>query len=246
MGSTSDPEEFIVLVTGFGPFKENFPVNPSWAIASKLPEYLPPLRPKAAGTAAASELPPVRILVHPEPIRVNYQTVRATVPGLWDLEGKSGRPRIDLAVHIGMAGPRPMYQLECRGHRDGYAMKDVDGQFLGDQERHAAEGEDWIWHAMPKELETDLDVHDVLERWKKHSPDGLDLRISQDAGRYLCDFIYYSSLAHLVKAGEKRKVVFLHVPADLSERAIATGRELAVQLIRSLVESELSRKSAST
>jgi len=245
MGSTSDPEEFTVLVTGFGPFKENFPLNPSWAIASQLPEYLPPLRPKAVGTAAASKLPPVRVLVHPEPIRVNYQTVRALVPSLWDLEGKSGRPRIDLAIHIGMAGPRPMYQLERRGHRDGYAMKDVDGEYLRDQERHASEGEDWIWHGMPKELETDLDLDDVLERWKKYSPDGLDLRISEDAGRYLCDFIYFSSLTHLLKAKEERKVVFLHVPADSSETAITTGRELAIQLIRSLVESELSRESAS-
>lgn len=234
-----------MLVTGFGPFKENFPLNPSWAIASTLPDYLPALRAKSAGTAKAPELPPVRILVHPEPIRVNYQTVRALVPSLWDLERKTSRPRIDLAIHIGMAGPRPMYQLERRGHRDGYAMRDVDGEFLRDQERHAAEGRSWIWHGMPKELETDLELDDVLERWRKHSPDGLDLRISEDAGRYLCDFIYYSSLSHLLKAGEQRKVVFLHVPADSSESAIATGRELAIQLIRSLVESEINRKSAS-
>jgi hypothetical protein len=63
-----------------------------------------------------------------------------------------------------------MYQLERRGHRDGYAMKDVDGEYLRDQERHAREGEGWIWHNMPKELETDFDLDDVLERWKEHSP----------------------------------------------------------------------------
>ena len=70
----------------------------------------------------------------------------------------------------------------------------------------------------------------------------MDLRISEDPGRYLCDFIYFSSLAHLVKARKDRKVVFLHVPADSSDRAITTGRELTVQLIRSLVESELNRR----
>jgi pyrrolidone-carboxylate peptidase len=73
---------------------------------------------------------------------------------------------------------------------------------------------------------------------------GLDLRISEDAGRYLCDFIYFSSLSHLLKARQERKVVFLHVPADLSESAITTGRELTVQLIRSLVESELGSRTA--
>lgn len=236
-------------------------MNPSWAIASKLPDYLPPLRTKAPGASAGVKLPPVRILVHPEPIRVNYQTVRAVVPDLWDLEGKSGRPRIDLAIHIGMALPRPIYQIERRGHRDGYAMKDVDGHFLGDEETHAREGKEWIWHDMPKELETELDLDDVFERWQKHSPvsvpaqaalsdesmltsfqDGLNLRISEDAGRYLCDFIYFSSLSHLLKAKQRRNVVFFHVPADASEKAITTGRELVLQLIRSLVESEVSRK----
>jgi pyroglutamyl-peptidase len=72
--------------------------------------------------------------------------------------------------------------------------------------------------------------------------DNLDLRISEDAGRYLCDFIYFSSLAHLSKAKESQRVVFLHVPSDYSEQAITSGRELVLQLIKSIVESELARK----
>lgn len=69
----------------------------------------------------------------------------------------------------------------------------------------------------------------------------MDLRLSEDAGHYLCDFIYFSSLAHLYKAGKERKVLFLHVPSDASEHGIAIGRELLLQLIRSVVESEVSR-----
>lgn len=70
---------------------------------------------------------------------------------------------------------------------------------------------------------------------------GSDLRISEDAGRYLCDFIYFSSLAHLYKQNDYRRVIFLHVPSDASDPAVAKGKELTVHLIRSLVESELSR-----
>jgi pyrrolidone-carboxylate peptidase len=70
----------------------------------------------------------------------------------------------------------------------------------------------------------------------------MDLRISEDAGHYLCDFIYFSSLAHLYKAGERRRVLFLHVPSDASEHSIATGRELLLQLVRSVVESELATR----
>lgn len=152
------------------PFKAQFPVNPSWAIASQLPEYLPPLRAKGAGGGRqGGKLRPVRILVHPEPIHVGYQTVRELVPKLWDLEGQTEQPRIDMAVHIGMAGPN-FYEIERVAHREGYAMKDVDGEFLKDQDRQVKEGRDWIWYGVPKELRTDFDLDDVLERWKRHSP----------------------------------------------------------------------------
>jgi pyrrolidone-carboxylate peptidase len=72
----------------------------------------------------------------------------------------------------------------------------------------------------------------------------MDLRISEDPGRYLCDFIYFSSLAHLYKANRPRKVVFLHVPSDASDAYVTQGRELAVNLIRSLAESETAAKRA--
>jgi hypothetical protein len=63
-----------------------------------------------------------------------------------------------------------MWCIERRGHRDGYALRDVDGELLGDGERRAREGDEWIWHGLPAELQSDLNVDDVLERWKGHSP----------------------------------------------------------------------------
>ncbi|KAJ9139162.1 Pyroglutamyl peptidase type [Pleurostoma richardsiae] len=245
MGSSNvEDDEITVLVTGFGPFKEQFPHNPSWEIAHRLPDYLPPLRAKSTGASSATTpLPPVRILVYPKPVRVNYQVVRGLVPQLWDPSaGLTAGRRIDYTLHVGMAGPRPFYALERVGHRDGYGMRDVDGKLLRDEERRLEEGAGWVWHGCPPALETELDAEDVMERWIKHSPDNLDLRMSFDAGHYLCDFIYYSSLAHLWKAQERRRVLFLHVPADASEDALRTGTELVTQLIRSIVESELSKK----
>ena len=68
--------------------------------------------------------------------------------------------------------------------------------------------------------------------------------ISEDAGHFLCDFIYFSSLAHLWKAGLPRKVLFLHVPSDSSDVNIKNGVELVTQLIRSVVESEATQRKA--
>lgn len=180
----------------------------------------------------------MRILVHPEAVRVNYKTVRELVPSLWETyQGHNA----DIVVHIGMAGPQPVYHIERRGHRTGYNSRDVDGELLEDEEE-GGHGENWIWNGLPDEITTDLDLDDVLARWKGYSAKDLDLRITEDAGRYLCDFIYYSSLSTLYKQGRERKVVFWHVPAEGSEEWIKQGHELGVNLIRSLVESEVTRR----
>lgn len=79
----------------------------------------------------------------------------------------------------------------------------------------------------------------------------IPLKISTNAGHFLCDYIYFNSLAQFFKAQQRKTVAFLHVPAARPEpeqqyqEAIATGREIAIQLIRSIMESELSREDSS-
>ena len=107
----------------------------------------------------------MRILVHPEPLRVNYKVVRETVPTFWE-ETYQDR-KIDIVIHIGMAGPRIMYQIESRGHRTGYKARDVDGGHLDELE--GKRDEEWVWHGLPDELRTDLNVQDIWERWQQHS-----------------------------------------------------------------------------
>ncbi len=73
----------------------------------------------------------------------------------------------------------------------------------------------------------------------------MDLRLSTDAGRYLCDFIFYTGLLEYWKRGGDRSVgggdapvTFLHVPTGTEEREIEKGRMVAEGLIRALVESK--------
>jgi pyroglutamyl-peptidase len=208
------------------PFRIESPVNPSWEIAKSLPPFLPP--PKSSSSSGISLIarhPPVRILVHPEPVNVAYKTVRELVPRLWDI------PRIDFMIHIGMATSRKFYSVERRGYRDGYEMRDVDGELLSDTEEGRQE-----WDGLPKELLTDINVDDVWQRWRAALSDA-DVRISEDAGRYLCDYIYYSTLAQLFRKGEERRVVFLHVPVESNDAAVKAGVEITIELIRALVQS---------
>ncbi|EKD20593.1 pyroglutamyl peptidase type [Drepanopeziza brunnea f. sp. 'multigermtubi' MB_m1] len=229
-GSASQEEEITVLVTGFGPFRAQNPINPSWEIAKGLPPFLPPSEFPPLEVSAIAKAVPVRILVHPAPVKVAYKSVRELVPALWD-----GR-KIDYAIHIGMASGRKFYSVERRGHRDGYTIKDVDHELLGDEERRKREGDGWVWNGMPEELLSSIDVDDVWKRWRAALP-GTDVRVSEDAGRYLCDFIYFSSLAHLARKGEDRRVVFLHVPVAADELAIENGIEITLELIRAIVQS---------
>ena len=102
-------------------------------------------------------------MIHPEPVRVAYKTVRPLVPKLWD-----GR-KIDYMVHIGMASGRKYYSVERRGHRDGYLMRDVDDELLGDTEKREA-GENWAWEGMPEELLSDTNIDDIWRRWRSALP----------------------------------------------------------------------------
>jgi pyroglutamyl-peptidase len=155
-------------------------------------------------------------------------------------------PVPDIILHIGLAAGRSYFALETGSHARGYAkIPDVDGERFDDSvfETHFPS------HKYPNRLNTSFDTSDVLARWKANlgytSIDGTttdegcpDVRVSQNAGNFLCGFIYYNSLAHYYSIKEdERPVVFLHVP-DLSgsEDKLREGWEVTVGLIKALVE----------
>lgn len=74
-----------------------------------------------------------------------------------------------------------------------------------------------------------------LETWKSLAPAGLDLRISQDPGHYLCDFMYYTSMSLAMQAGQDRNVLFFHVPGAAEDADVERGRKIALALIKAMV-----------
>jgi hypothetical protein len=69
-----------------------------------------------------------------------------------------------------MASGRRFYSVERRGHRDGYAMEDVDNELLRDHARRRLEGDKWIWNGLPEELLSAADVDDIWRRWRIAMP----------------------------------------------------------------------------
>ncbi|KAF2278306.1 peptidase C15, pyroglutamyl peptidase I-like protein [Westerdykella ornata] len=235
-------EPVTVLVTGFGPFLTQIPKNTSWEIASRLPALIP---------ADDTNPTPIHIYVHHEPIRVAYDTVTSLVPTLLP-PASPQNPAPSIILHIGLAASRRFFALETCSHSRGYdKIRDVDGRVFSDK---AAES---LFPAerYPPVLETSFDTADVLERWKgflqepgatasvvgfaQSAMPTPDVRLSNQAGNFMCGFIYWMSLAHYYSIREEeRPVVFLHVP-DLSwsTERMEMGRDVVVALIKALVES---------
>ena len=223
-----------VLVTGFGPFQKVYPVNPAYEIARSLPEMLKTL------TADGRE---VQIIGYGTPIRVCYEEVREFVPILHE----SYLGTVDIVLHIGMASGRNFYTAELYGHRDGYTKnKDLDGRTLPVDDGLIHFGD------CPAMMTTSLDYDEVLTKWKANllslpesSPGhSADCRPSEDAGHYLCDYIYYNSLAWFGRRSGKldggkasdRPVLFLHVPAESDPETIEKGTQVTLALIEAMVD----------
>ena len=169
-----------------------------------------------------------------------------------------------------MAGKRDYYAVETQAHRDNYNAKDVEGRTLAEA-RGGTEYWKEMYQA-PEVLETGIDTTTLLQNWKRNTsivtstttstttkstptdpnsatppgdatqPTGDLLRLSNDAGHYLCEFIYYTSLLEYwrrepkgVSKGE-RPVVFLHVPGQAEEEDLKRGGIVAIGLIKALVE----------
>ncbi|KAK5124471.1 hypothetical protein LTR85_001688 [Meristemomyces frigidus] len=223
-----------VLVTGFGPFQDRFPINPSYEIARSLPKLLP---------QSTTDCEAVRIISYGSPIRVCYEDARKMIPPM--LESYHGT--VDLVLHIGMASGRQHYAAERYAHRDNYGShKDIDGHVPTPEQ-----AVEWFGDC-PVMMTTSLDFDRTVKNWQSsilHTPagspaHGADCRTSQDAGHYLCDYTYFNSLAWYGRRNKKyedgestdRPVMFLHVPAESDEMMLEKGRAVTVALIRAMVD----------
>lgn len=189
---------------------------------------------------------------------MSYPTIQNSVPALVEDYAKDheGR-RPDIVLHLGIAAARSYYSVETQAHRDSYRLPDINGK-SGFQDgelqwrklelpailkagraidaRTTADAppSSPMPAAKPYANPSPPDEH-FIDVWKAFGPPKADLRISTDAGRYACEFILYTSLAHAFLAGQDRSVAFLHVPGSCNEEDIEHGRNIAIAFIKALV-----------
>eukprot|EP00092_Neocalanus_flemingeri_P025619 GFUD01027775.1.p1 GENE.GFUD01027775.1~~GFUD01027775.1.p1 ORF type:complete len:198 (-),score=34.57 GFUD01027775.1:132-725(-) len=168
----------VIIVTGFGLFRD-YKVNASWEAVKGLPD----LWTDKDNNLIVEEIP------------VEYDFIQTQVPEKWE----SKNPQF--VVHVGVSSLAKKVTLEVQAHNDGYDKQDV-------QDRCPQEN-----CCVPCGLEVEktcLDLDKLCNNVNSISEQmalGFEACLSEDAGRYLCDFTYYKSLHKM-----KGKSLFIHVP----------------------------------
>nr|XP_039259031.1 pyroglutamyl-peptidase 1-like [Styela clava] len=146
-------------------------------------------------------------------IEVEYGTVDQVVPKLW----KQHKPQ--LMVHVGVSGRAKSITLEECAKNTTYATQDNSGKCP----RNGC-----CKKSGDSCLKSSLDMKKIAEEAKKINPD-IEIETSKEAGRYLCEYIYYTSL-HLKKGAS----AFVHVPPlnrKYTEGELATGLRTVITLM---------------
>nr|CAD7447717.1 unnamed protein product [Timema bartmani] len=152
-------------------------VNASWVVV------------KLLSTMNIKEDLGVELLI--EEIPVGYECVSSKVPHLWEIH----KPL--LVIHVGVSSRDNTIVLEGCAHKSGYTKYDIFG--LTPPQGQCSLGEN-------NRLENALDLKYISSEVNKANLDVITT-VSTDAGRYLCEFIYYTSLSI-----DASRTLFIHVP----------------------------------
>ena len=188
-----DEDRVFFLVTGFGKFP-GVPANPTEVLVNGL---------RSQGKADDGDGEPKRFLSC-EVLKVSAKTVSDHLQELERLlDGKAGGSKF-VVVHFGVDVCACRFKLEKR------AINEADFR-LPDEDGFQPRGAPVVSSTSDLEacLHTRVDVEGVSERLRQ---DGFDVQVSHDAGRYVCNYTYFSSLKRF-ENHEALYSLFVHVPS---------------------------------
>lgn len=192
-----------ILVTGFGPFAEH-ESNASGLAAAALDGVTLPAEEGDPWVLSALSLP------------VQFERAQALLAEA--LEAQDVAAAFACGIHGEPGGP---YRLEVMAKNERhYEVPDVDGNLVLDA-RVLDEGPAQAFSTAPV-----ASIKLALEA------EGFDAELSDDAGRYLCNAVFYWLAQHAPVAG------FLHVPPDASVEQVGRALRLSCEAIARRLESQ--------
>jgi pyroglutamyl-peptidase len=114
-----------------------------------------------------------------------------------------GAGRFDAALLLGVAVSEDRLRLEMLGRWQPGEGPDCDGRLASSTDRPPASHDQYS-----ATVDLELLLNDLISA-------GLPARLSDDAGRYVCNHTYYAALHAIAAQGLPTRCLFLHVPADL-------------------------------
>ncbi|XP_014209385.1 pyroglutamyl-peptidase 1 [Copidosoma floridanum] len=186
-------DKLTVLVTGFGPFGP-YETNPSWEAVKLLPDFFKTTKESSNVNLVVVEVP------------VSYDHVTSKIKELY----KTYTPSIIL--NVGVSAAATCLTIEKHACSKGYFKPDVFNQCPKEYD---------VDHVV---LKSNCETQEVCKIINECSDEiNCKAKISNDAGRYLCEYIYYQSLA----LGAPQ-VLFVHVP----EERVYTSEQTAQGLLK--------------
>lgn len=199
-----------VIITGFGPFRD-CDDNPSWRAIKDESDF--------------KIERPVNIIR--KQIEVAYHAVDEAIPQLW----QEYNPL--MMIHIGLANKSSLIKLEQRARLGPYCQGDVR-QCILHPENQSSEIEPKETSSVKyNEISTCFELRSICEKVNSLVADKkltIPATISDDAGLYVCEYIYLSSLKI------KNKAIFIHIPNTTNFKIEEIRKTLKV-IIESLIDS---------
>lgn len=185
------------LITGFDAFGK-YETNPSQRIAELLPEQF--------------EIPRTNLSVE-----IDTMVIPTCCKQSWRLISKQlSKKDYSSLIMVGLAGGRKRIALErfALNIRD-YGIKDNNG--------HKYDGTP-IYEGEPEALKTNLPLNHMRDTLRKKN---IPTEISNFAGSFICNEVYYQGLRYKEKKGGLKSVLFVHVPQikDLANTLIDAEHE---------------------
>lgn len=122
---------------------------------------------------------------------------------------------VQLVIHIGVASGSKAIQLERHACNFNYCHIDNNGT--------KPENGCCVQSTSSQDISTGLPIDEACHRVKRRTE--IPICVSNDAGRYLCEFIYYQSLFI-----DRKRVVFIHVP-DFNDNFTLEAMTNTIQMI---------------
>ncbi|CAF3088340.1 unnamed protein product [Rotaria socialis] len=142
-------------------------------------------------------------------LEVTYDDVRTKIPDYWIKYNPT------LVIHLGLAKGSKEIRLERFAYNADYCHADNEGT--------VPEIGQCIKNDSSKRLMTSLPIRDICARVQRQT--NLPIIVSDNAGRYLCEYIYYQSLFI-----DSKRTIFIHMP-DLDDNFTIENLAQTIQFV---------------